>query len=285
MAELALGIISLAGLFSTCIDAFTFIRAGRSLERDLDVLLVKLDIEKARLLSWGNVVGIARGINDGRDTVLEDRATEEKIRSVLSAIKLRLTDSEMLRVRYALQEVPEPQRDPAPRRFDLVSRTGLSIFRGSYNRLHNRLAADRPQASLGKRVTWAINDRDKFTDLVKDLRALVDGLVWLMPPAIVSAAGRLMEDGVASLRLSSLRLVDNAVRDEERYQALSDVVSEAIQATATDLGTVDRWLDDQDTTDETHPEASQGSGLTLDEEPLCEPTHAPLHARCAENWF
>ena len=106
-----------------------------------------------------------------------------------------------------------------------------------------------------------------------------------MPPTIVSAAGRLMEDGVASLRLSGLKLVDNAVRDEERYQALSDVVSEAIQATATDLGTVDRWLDDQDETDEAHPEASQGSDLTIDEEPLCEPTQAPTQARCAEDWL
>jgi hypothetical protein len=84
-----------------------------------------LYIEKARLLSWGNAVGIARAANDGRNVILESKATELTIRSILENIRLLLTDSEKLRARYALLEVTCPQQSRA--RFDLVSKTSLSM--------------------------------------------------------------------------------------------------------------------------------------------------------------
>jgi hypothetical protein len=249
------GIISLAGLFSTCIDAFAFLQAGQSLERDLKIVLVKLDIEKARLLSWGNAVGIARGVNDGRSSIFNNQVTEEIIRSILENIKHVLTDSQRLREKYALGEMSEsPVAITATQRIDFVSRTSLYIFRGSYNRLCNRIAQNLPRVSPARRVTWAIRDRERFSDLVKDLRELVDGLVGLAPGP--TQTDRIIEDDIASLRIDNLRLVEEATRNEEAYRGLSDTVSEAIQAT--ELGTtvdhrdLEEWLADQ-----IDPEATQ----------------------------
>lgn len=44
--RLTVGILSLAVIFHTCVDAFAYIRAGKSLERELEILLIKLEIEK-----------------------------------------------------------------------------------------------------------------------------------------------------------------------------------------------------------------------------------------------
>ena len=52
--------IGIASLFSTCIECFEYFKAAQSLGDDLKILLVKLDIEKTRLLIWGNAVGILR---------------------------------------------------------------------------------------------------------------------------------------------------------------------------------------------------------------------------------
>lgn len=277
MAEfigLTTGIVSLAGLFSTCIDAFAYVKAGQSLERNLEVVLVKLDIEKARLVSWGNTVGIVRGVSDGRSKIFDNPITEDTIRSILENIKLLLTDSRKLQDKYALQEIPESAQDIITRRFDFVSRTSLSIFRGSYNRFCNRTAQNNDRVSVARRVTWAIRDHERFTCLVTDLRILVDGLVNLTPPTLWSAAERILEDDVASLRLANLRLVEEALQDEDRYQALSDAVSEAIQAT--ELGTIDHWLDEMNPLEAEQVPANTGPSMANTQRIPCM-LSSPLH--------
>jgi len=39
---------------------FGYFKAAQRLAEDLNILLVKLDIEKTRLLIWGNAVGITK---------------------------------------------------------------------------------------------------------------------------------------------------------------------------------------------------------------------------------
>jgi len=267
IAGLSAGIISLASLFSNCVDAFAYVKAGQSLERDFEILLVKLDVEKTRLFSWGNVVGIARALNNGRHAILDDPATEATIRSVLESIRLLLTDSERLQRKYAVEELSEPAAQIATdiRQQNLISGTSLSIFRRSYKRLCNR-ARHQPQIGITKRVSWAIRDREKFNKLIGDLRGFVDGLVDLAPIAIQSAVERAIEDDVSSLRVEDLNLVEEALSSQGRYQALSDAVSDAIQAKI-EGGTIDQWLNNQEVE---YEQASQQS----QPEPRPDPTPA-----------
>ena len=53
-----LGAVGLAALFSTCVDCFGYFKASQNRERDYDILMVKLDVEKFRLLHWGSTVGL-----------------------------------------------------------------------------------------------------------------------------------------------------------------------------------------------------------------------------------
>ena len=88
----------LAGLFSSCVEAFGYFKASQCSEEDLEILLVKLDIEKTRLLVWGNTIGI---LNDGRHhALLEDESTVALLERCLKSIEKLLTDSDELRRSY-----------------------------------------------------------------------------------------------------------------------------------------------------------------------------------------
>lgn len=256
VTSLMLGVVSLAGLFNTCIEAFSYLKVAQSLERDLEILLVKLDIQKARLISWGNSVGIVRAPNDGRSAILEDEQTMQIIQRSLESIHVLLTDSQQLRDRYALCEVPESSNVAALRHVELVSPTSMTIFRRSYNRLCNRIVTKDRRVPAPNRIVWAIQDREKFGGLVDHLRDLVDGLVTLLPPVVQSAGNRIIEDDIASLRISNLHLFVEACQGEEMYQAWSDVASEAINASEHGIGdhrAVEEWMENQSTRATTPP--------------------------------
>jgi hypothetical protein len=264
VTSLTLGVVSLAGLFNTCIEAFSYLKAARALERDLEILLVKLDIQKARLLSWGNSVGIVRALDDGRSAILEDEPAVQVIKRTLESIHVLLTDSQQLRDRYDMREVPESSNTTTLRYIELVSPTSMTIFRRSYTRLCNRIITNNSRVPASNRVIWAIQDREKFGSLVDDLRDLVDGLVTLLTPVVQSVGNRIIEDDIASLKISNLRLFVEACRGEEEevYQAWSGVASEAVFASEHGTGDhriVEEWMEDQSPGVTTPPALNPGN--------------------------
>lgn len=61
MAEiigLAASAITLADLFNNCIECFNLFLAAWKSEEDFELSQVKLDVEKARSLIWGNTFGV-----------------------------------------------------------------------------------------------------------------------------------------------------------------------------------------------------------------------------------
>jgi hypothetical protein len=265
VAGLTLGVVSLAGLFNTCIEAFSYLKAAQALERDLEILLVKLDIQKARLLSWGNSVGIVRALDDGRSAILEDEVTVQVIKRTLESIHVLLTNSQQLRDRYDMHEVPPESSNITTLRYmELVSPTSMTIFRRSYTRLRNRIITNNSRVPASNRVIWAIQDREKFGSLVDDLRDLVDGLVTLLTPVVQSVGNRIIEDDIASLKISNLRLFVDACQGEgeEVYQAWSGVASEAVYASEHGTGDhriVEEWMEDQSPGVTTPPALNPGN--------------------------
>ena len=56
MAEpigLAIGVVGLAGLFSTCVECMDYISLGRDYGKDYELSLMKTILLKARLNAWG----------------------------------------------------------------------------------------------------------------------------------------------------------------------------------------------------------------------------------------
>ena len=60
VAGLTVGVLSLVGAFTTCIDLFSYVSAARSLGEDYRLLNAKLDIEKSLLLLWARRVRLVQ---------------------------------------------------------------------------------------------------------------------------------------------------------------------------------------------------------------------------------
>ena len=59
IAGLALSAISVAALFTACIDCFNVVAAAIDFERDYEIICTALSIQKLRLFLWGESVGLA----------------------------------------------------------------------------------------------------------------------------------------------------------------------------------------------------------------------------------
>ena len=57
MAELALGVLGVVGLFSATLGVWSFVDAGQDYALSLTRLRTRLDLQRALFVNWGNVVG------------------------------------------------------------------------------------------------------------------------------------------------------------------------------------------------------------------------------------
>ena len=106
--SLTVGVVALASLFSTCIECFDFFKAGQRLEEDIDILLIKLDLEKTRMLIWGNAVGILKAEDEGRAVELSEPSTSTLVGRCLERVQSLLSNTEDLQKAYGLKAVAEP---------------------------------------------------------------------------------------------------------------------------------------------------------------------------------
>jgi Prion-inhibition and propagation len=245
---LSAGLIGLASLFSSCVECFSYIEAGRSLPAHLQTLAVKLDLKKAQLLIWGNAAGVLKTEVAERHPRLDEAATFKLVEKALVEIKSLLSDADALRAQYGLDydvNTATPTGKDSDFHHD-ISSNSMGMFRMSWRRFCAKFSPDRPGISISKKTKWAILDKDKFEDLLDLLSNFLDDLGRVLP--VEDRVNETIECDIASiLDLSKLRLVQSAFEEaknkpeEIAHKAASDMMEQSI------AGTVDRhvykWLD------------------------------------------
>ncbi|RYN45548.1 hypothetical protein AA0114_g8966 [Alternaria tenuissima] len=109
--SLTLGAVSLAGLFSLCIQCFDLVEIGRKTSVDYEIMVVKLSIEKRRLMIWGEAVGILRPDQD-RDPLLDDLETRKLVERILSNVQRLFDETQNLKSKYGLEKTSSTQNSP-----------------------------------------------------------------------------------------------------------------------------------------------------------------------------
>jgi hypothetical protein len=174
MAEpigLTLGGLSLATLFSTCVECMDYIILGRNYGRDYEHSLYKLDLLKARLVAWGQSLRVTqKGDELG---VLRDRWDQEKetVEKCLVGIKAIFDDCGKLEKRYGLRQYIAGGDSMPP-----AVQVGESPTRQIEERFKSATISRQENASLWKKTTWAIHDKKKFDSLISDVAFYIDGL-------------------------------------------------------------------------------------------------------------
>jgi len=241
--SLTIGVVALASLFSTCIECFDYFKAGQALEEDFELLLVKLDVEKTRLLIWGNAVGVLEPEGEGRVADLNNSQKAKVIGRCLDKIKSLLSDTDKFQNVYGLRSAGDIEKNA--RNHSILSSNSMNVFKTSYRRFWARFAGNQSRSTLAMRTRWAIHDKTKFEGLIHHLKDFIDGLNQVV---LVNreTQDQIMHDDIGSiLDISKLRLIQSAC--EGSYTALSKAASTVIAAS--ESGTIDRrnheeWLGD-----------------------------------------
>ena len=201
-----------AALFSASVDCFKFVDSCRAHGRDYEMVLTKLDIEKARLLHWGDGVGLCRG--DPQDGV-PGLDSNQLVERVLNCICLLLTDVDKLRSKYGMEiseassSAPSGDMTLAP-----VSRSRLLSFTEKYAEFRRRIALRQNRTSTSAKMTWAIRDSSGFALLVNDLGEYIKGLREIVPIPPQDLRNMVSEDiEHLSVDLDTLLLVEKACSD------------------------------------------------------------------------
>jgi hypothetical protein len=241
--SLTIGVVALASLFSTCIECFDYFKAGQALEEDFELLLVKLDVEKTRLLIWGNAVGVLKPEGEGRVADLNNSQKAELIGRCLDSIKSLLSDTDKFQNLYGLRAAGDIGKNA--RNHSILSSNSMNVFKASYRRFWARFAGNQSRSTLAMRTRWAIHDKTKFEGLIHHLKDLIDGLNEVVLVNRETQDQIMHDDIVSILDISKLRLIQSAC--EGSYTTLSKAASTVIAAS--EFGTIDRrnieeWLGD-----------------------------------------
>lgn len=257
------GVIALANLFSNCVEAFGLIHPQHRFEKEEQLLLCRLGLQQARLLIWGDVVGISSppsSVTDravpkhpsaaypdlkeptffgARDATLDETEKRKEIESALSAIVDRAssaTRDEMMH-KYGLK----PPKKFASEYQPALDTNRLEAFRERYELLKEVCESyahinTRRSASITQN-NWVIADFAKFNGFIKLAQEKVDFLVNMtdvkeridraMRMDIKALGWHLSADRARiAMDVSKLRLIQEASRNE--YPEYLDATQHAL---------------------------------------------------------
>ncbi|UPK98666.1 hypothetical protein LCI18_009601 [Fusarium solani-melongenae] len=189
----ALGVVGVLGqLFAGCVQAYGFFTTAANLDTDSQRLLCKVRIEEMRLVVWGRDWGVAEGRLEAHLESTRNPQLRSLALQILGELHSAVTDFNKLKERYGLVDEGRSaslevkggkskggKKSPSP------SRKGS---RDDESRKSNGLVKTLSASSerswgkeLGLRAKWVIGDKEKFINLLKDLRDYNDGLERLFP--------------------------------------------------------------------------------------------------------
>jgi hypothetical protein len=215
MAELVgtfLSGLGLMGLFTVCVDCFSYIQAGRSMGKDFVLLEGQFSAIKLRFIAWSVACGFFS--SDGYDRRLDNDVFKANVTTQLNCICILFLDARRLIRRY----------DIRMREAKMIAPTGenAEFITESLNSFLTRINETRRSTKLWSTVRWSLQDRNKFRELIQNLDTFVRNLEW-----VANELGKIPD------RNQYVELEIEAINDEDELEQLvnredgsADIVSE-----------------------------------------------------------
>lgn len=168
--------LSLAQLFSTCVECFGLIHPGKEWDTTQRGQIAKLGIQQGRLIAWGDMLGITE-LGPSRDPRLDDTEMRSTIEQALQDIIDRPADMDRASQfeKYGLKP---------PTKFISSYQPALDTARlESFREKLELLQKQRWEVRRGMSITishWVIKNTDKFQTFLSIIREKVDFLIELM---------------------------------------------------------------------------------------------------------
>lgn len=262
------GVVALAADFSNCVEAFGLIHPMLKWEKGEQRLLTRVGLQQARLLVWGDIVGVSSppaSVTDravpkhpsaaypdlkeptffnARDERLEDTQIRTQVEAALSAIVERQsnTSREEMMHQYGLK----PPKKFTPQYEHALDVNRLEAFREKHELL-KEVAETYAQISTRRassitRTSWSIADPSKFEGYIKLIQSKIDTLIDLMDVRERLDRGIRMDIKALGWHLSPDR--QRIAADTSKLRLLTEVCKEEypeyIPAIETALANIDR---------------------------------------------
>ncbi|KAJ4152393.1 hypothetical protein NW754_004188 [Fusarium falciforme] len=192
VAATAIGVLGLAGLYTTCVHMLDTLSAAARYGIDRELLQTKIEVERVRLMIWGEAVGLNE-IN-------------------LDPSKTEVTEDELAVLDESLQTAAL-----------LTAVAGLlTCFVRTFEdvEFQNRTASAQKQASPLTKARWVVADEPKFRDLLTQLKAINDSLTALLPAVRKKTHVKMRDEIMRSNDAHQLQNLVNAADD------IADLISE-----------------------------------------------------------
>ena len=180
VAGLTVGVVA---LWETCVRLFEVVSTAREFGIDFEILVIKLEVERVRLICWGDAVGLAAvGLatipgSSTQSVLLERPEVRDAVVNLLGCIRRVFEDSERLQQVYGLRPYTVPDMIFTPAAAAAQGLPGSmppsqsqmmlgGVFRRAYERLRTRANQRQRDTPLTRKSKWAVHDRAKFTALV-----------------------------------------------------------------------------------------------------------------------
>lgn len=148
-AGLAVGVLTLASLFDTCMSTFARLDAGRNCSKDYQEAALKVTFLGNRLRRWEEVYRASAPSDTGREALLAEYALE----SINESLETLVNSSD----RYQMQ----------------ASSTAVASLT---ERIQTLTIAKRVKTSVRSKVVWALHDKDKFNQAISSVKFKMDEL-------------------------------------------------------------------------------------------------------------
>lgn len=157
-------VLSLPGIFMSCVQCFELIQSGRNFERDLLVLTTKFSNQQLRFTKWGEACGF--GSTAGYNGELDEPELKPHIERTFRSIKLLLDSGVSISKTY---------EDDKSKYEDIVP-SGTVSTRWSWTAVKRRLGRSQKTRGTKGATKWALSDKKKLDEVVRHLNDLIDGL-------------------------------------------------------------------------------------------------------------
>ncbi|KAM5345133.1 hypothetical protein ACJ41O_010995 [Fusarium nematophilum] len=167
-----------AGLLKACLAGYDVLQGASTVGENAQVAMCRLQIEQTRLRLWADNLTADRVDIDSQ---LDARGIKDLVVMILAQICNVITDTKKLRAHYGLSfPQAEPRVTPQPARDAAFGLRSEAVARAEAMKQY----AEQVQQSVTflKRLKFTLKDKDKFNDLLDQLRYYNDSLASLMPP-------------------------------------------------------------------------------------------------------
>lgn len=196
MAATRVAIAGLASLFTSCVETVDSLLSAPPDGAFGDHVRIEIEIEKVRLMAWGEVIGLTPSTSTMLPTpglpsdVLRQPAMRSTIQTMLVLV-IDIFDTEDLPELYGISKNAGGTFAPRPER---RRETLEAVFPETYSKYRDYLA--RYPGAAAQKFRYSIEDESKFMALISELSGINDNLGAMFPRAAEGVEAQLLADVV-----------------------------------------------------------------------------------------